>query len=196
MDIEYPQGATPLDPEALAQLIPDISTQGQLDEFEAQNIARAELWARGNARLRSGLLSQSGLFDLHRKMFDQTWRWAGQYRNRETNIGVSPDLIREQVPALCGNARYWIDHRTWSLPEIAVRVHHRLAYIHPFTNGNGRHARLVANLLLEFNGVARLPWGGVPLVENSGQRAEYIAALREADQEAFDRLVVFAQSGS
>lgn len=196
MRIEYPPGATPLEPEALEPLIPTLSTQEQLDEFEAQNIASAELWARGNSRLRSILLSQPGLFELHRRMFDQTWKWAGQYRNRETNIGVSPALVREQVPALSGDARHWIENETWPLPEIAVRVHHRLVYIHPFVNGNGRHARFVANLLLEFNGLPRLPWGGGGLVGRSDRRDEYIASLREADREEYGRLVAFAQSRS
>jgi len=192
--IEYPPGATPLEAEDLEQLIPTLSTQRQLNEFEARNILKAEQWARGSSRLRGQLLSVSGLLQLHQRMFGDTWKWAGRYRTRDTNIGIDWRQIQEQVPALCGDVRYWVENRTWPWHEIAVRLHHRLALIHPFVNGNGRHARLAADLLLEWNGQPRLGWGSGSLVEQSERRAEYIAAIQEADRGSLERLLRFAQS--
>jgi len=194
MKIEYPPGATPLEPEDLLELIPTIATHAQLNEFEAQNILEAEQWARGNSRLAGELFSVSGLLQLHRRMFGSTWGWAGRYRTRDTNIGIDFRQIPQKLPALCGDAHYWVTNQTSPWPEIAVRLHHRLVQIHPFVNGNGRHARLVADLLLEFNGRSRLTWGGRSLVEKSERRTEYIDTLQEADSGRIQRLLQFAES--
>jgi Fic-DOC domain mobile mystery protein B len=194
MKIEYPPGATPLDLDDWEALVPSISTHGQLNEFEAQNIQRADQWARENTRLRRELPSVATLLRLHKQMFGDTWKWAGQCRKRNLSIGIDWTQVTEQVGALCGDARCWIEAQSWRWPEIAVRFHHRLVSIHPFVNGNGRHARLAADLLLDFNGQPRLGWGGGSLIEPSARRAEYIAALREADAGSLDRLVRFAQT--
>lgn len=194
MKIEYPPGATPLDPEDLKDLIPTIAAQGDLNEFEARNIQRGGQWARGNARFRNAFPSFATLIQLHRQMLGDTWRWAGKRRLKNGyNIGIDFAQIPEQVGALCGDVKYWIEHG-WLWPEVAVRFHHRLVQIHPFPNGNGRHSRLAADLVLEFNGQPRLAWGGGSLLEKSARRTEYIAALKEADGGSFDRLLKFAQS--
>lgn len=190
--VEYPPEATPLEPEELEQLIPDLSTQGQLNEFEAQNIARAEQWARGNARFLRQLLSVSGILQLHKHMFEDTWKWAGRFRNSNKNLGSDWRYLPEQVKALCDDASYWVERGSWEWHELAVLFHHRLVRTHPFVNGNGRHARLAANLLLEYNGKRRLPWGSVSLAEEGKRRSEYIAALREADNGSIERLLRFA----
>lgn len=194
MKIEHPPGATPLEPEELEALIPDLATQGQLNEFEAQNIVNAERWARGNPRFRRELLTVAGLLRLHQLMFGDTWEWAGRFRESNKNIGIEWPNVAEHVQALCGDASYWVENRTWPWPEIGVRLHHRLVHIHPFVNGNGRHARLAANLLLEYNGESRLSWGGASLVDRDQMRAEYLSALHRADEGDFDPLLKFAQS--
>ena len=127
-------------------------------------------------------------------MFGDTWKWAGQIRQSNKNIGIDWPYIGEGVQALCGDATFWVEHGTWPWPEIAVRFHHRLVAIDPFVNGNGRHARLAANLLLEYNGENRLSWGGVSLVEQGQLRCAYISALRRADKGDVGPLVEFAQS--
>lgn len=194
MRLDYPPGATPPSHEEQEQLIPPLQTQGELNEFEARNIAQAIDWSRRNPSLRRDLLTPGGLCRLHREMFGETWRWAGRYRERDANIGKPWHQIGQQVAQLCGDARYWVDNLTWPWPELAVRFHHRLVSIHPFPNGNGRHARLAADLLLEFNGQPVLPWGKCRLDRSGAQRDEYIAGLREADEGCFDRLLAFAAS--
>jgi len=183
MKIEYPPGATPLTDDDLKGLIPTgVSTRAQLDEFEARNIVMAEGWAPGSAFLRSALTTEGALNQLHERMFGETWRWAGRFRCVETNIGLEPWQISEALGGLHGDVTLWIEQQTFAWPEIAVRFHHRLVEIHPYRNGNGRHARFAADLLLLFNGQPRLSWGGVHLGKESARRDEYIAALKEADR--------------
>jgi Fic-DOC domain mobile mystery protein B len=192
---DYPPAATLLEPEDLEKLIPDLLTRAELNAAEQANILRALLWARTNRALRTELLSIGGFQRLHREMFRAVWRWAGEIRSRELNIGVEAYRIREEIPKLCGDVGYWIEHGTYPWPELAVRFHHRLVWIHPFLNGNGRHARLASDLLLEYQGEPPLSWGGdVGLVEASPGRAEYIAALRDADRGSYERLLEFATS--
>lgn len=194
MRLEYPPGATPLDPDEIDGLIPSLSTQRQLNEFEAQNIADAQRWASNSSRLRSDLISVGGLRLLHERMFDDTWSWAGKFRQTEKNIGVDPARIQDDFNVLCGDVCYWIENGTYDWPEIAVRFHHRLVSIHPFPNGNGRHARLAANLLLDFNEQPRIPWGRGDLVNAGALRDRYLSALRKADNHDYAPLLEFAQS--
>nr|CAA9256383.1 conserved hypothetical protein [uncultured Armatimonadetes bacterium] len=206
MELLYPEGATPLDPDAKAGLIPDLSTQAELNEWEAANIAAALRWALRSRTLRRDLLSVSGLLLLHRRMFDATWSWAGQFRRIDTNLGVASHQVPSAVASLCADTRYQIEQSVYPWDELAARFHHRLVLIHPFANGNGRHARLATDLLLSQNGQPVFTWGfatltaRVPspppdtLVADSPVRREYLAALREADQGTFDRLLRFARS--
>lgn len=196
MRFEYPEGATPLDEDYREDLIPDIQLQAELNEFEQRNIVEAILWARHNRSFSSKLLSPQGLCELHRRMFNFTWRWAGCYRQRNTNIGVEWQQIAENVILVCQDGKYWVEKQVYAWSELAVRFHHRLVKVHPFPNGNGRHARLAADLLLGTYGQAALPWGGAHLAEKGEARSEYIAGLQEADQNSYDRLIRFAISGN
>lgn len=194
MQFEYADGATPLDADLIAGLIPGLSTQAELNEFEAYNIATAMLWAQRSRRLKKNLLSVEGLCLLHRRMFDQTWRWAGQFRQVDTNIGVSWYLAPAQTHALCGDVLFQVEHAVYTWDELAVRFHHRLVSIHPFPNGNGRHARLATDLLLEYHGQQAFTWGAVSLVANSSTRRAYLDSLREADNGNIDDLMNFVRS--
>jgi Fic-DOC domain mobile mystery protein B len=188
-------GATPLDPDEMADLIPDhISTQGELNEWEQFNIVQGQEWALRSRKFSyPNLLTDHYVRQLHRKMFDQTWRWAGEYRKTGKNIGIEWMHIPEQVRVACENAQLWVRESVFDPLELAVRLHHRLVVIHPFPNGNGRHARLYADLLLiKHFGTERLPWGGQDLVGSGVNRDIYLAALRKADQGDFGDLIGFA----
>ena len=194
MIFDYPEGATPLDPASAADLIPGLTTQGELNEFEARNILRAEQWAlraRGDNR---DVLLVTTLRKLHQRMFDQTWKWAGTFRRVETNIGVAWPQIPLRLEQLCQNTRYQIEHAVFPWEELAARFHHELVLIHPFPNGNGRHARLATDLLLQRHGQARFTWGSRSLTEAGATRQEYITALRQADAGAFDPLLRFVRT--
>jgi Fic-DOC domain mobile mystery protein B len=132
--------------------------------------------------------------ELHRRMFNNTWRWAGRFRKSLKNIGVAPHLIQEALLNLLGDANYWLEHETYPLDEAAARFHHRLVSIHPFPNGNGRHARLAADALVVSVGSPVLTWGSGDLTRDGTARSSYLRALREADNGNIADLVRFARS--
>ena len=138
--------ATPLTPDERAQLIPTyITTRAQLNEAEQIGIADADRWA---FRRKRDVLDEDFLLALHKRMLGGVWQWAGTFRNTERNIGIAAYLIGVELRTLIGDVKYWIEHNTFPIDEIAVRFHHRLVAIHPFPNGNGRHSRLAADLLI------------------------------------------------
>lgn len=134
------------------------------------------------------------LMALHRRMLRRVWRWAGVQRGTELNIGVAPHEIAVGLHTLVGDVRYWIEHTTFPPDEIAVRFHHRLVAIHPFPNGNGRHARLAADLLIVQLGGKRFSWGRANLVEAAQTRNDYVRALQAADAHDIAPLLAFARS--
>lgn len=187
-------GNTPLSQEELADLIPSLATKEDLNEWERENILYAREWATKDRASAVDVVSDSYIRKLHEKMFDQTWKWAGQYRNTEKNIGVPFHEIREQLGGLVGDVRYWIENQTYSADEIAIRFHHRLVQIHPFPNGNGRHARLIADLLVMKLGQPSFTWGARDLVKAGEARAKYLEAIRAADDGDIKLLLIFAGS--
>jgi Fic-DOC domain mobile mystery protein B len=188
-------GNTPLSPEEQDQLIPDLTTKEELNEWERQNILEAYAWVfnPGNL-LRQDPLTEPFVRELHRRMFDQTWKWAGIYRSTEKNIGIPHYQIRDTLSALLGDARYWLDHETFEVDELAVRFHHRLVWIHPFANGNGRHARIMADAVVQRQGRPAFTWGGADMVEAGDFRKSYIDALRAADASDLGPILQFARS--
>lgn len=185
---------TPLSPEELADLIPSLATKEELNEWERENILRAREWAVRDRTSAADVPTDSYVWKLHKRMFDQTWKWAGEYRRTEKNIGIPVYQIREQLAALLGDVRYWIEHSTFPPDEIAVRFHHRLVVIHPFPNGNGRHARLIADILAMKLSRPTFTWGAADLVKPSEARAQYLNAIRAADQGDIQPLIEFARS--
>src|ERR1051326_398882 len=163
LTLRYPEGATPLDPNSAAGMLPDLTTQGELNQFEARNILEAEHWAKRSRTLRNSFPSISALQEIHRRMFDQTWQWAGQFRRTDTNIGVTWVQIPVRLYAFCDDIRYQIENGVYDWPERAARFHHRLVAIHPFPNGNGRHARLATDVLLTQHRQSRFTWGSQSL---------------------------------
>ena len=190
--MELVAGQTPLDEDELAGLIPALTTRAELNAFEQSNIYDAAVWAHKSRTLKKDLLSVKSLTLLHSKMFNKTWRWAGQFRQTAKNIGVEVHDVQNQLGQLIGNANYWLDNETFSMTEIAIRVHHKLVWIHLFPNGNGRHARLVADLLLHFKNQPSLSWGGASLDLEGTTRNQYLAALKSADLGNLNPLLSFA----
>ncbi len=166
-----------------------ITLRSELNEAEAQNIAQAQVWLLSNKN--KDVCSDVFLRDLHKKMFGEVWNWAGSYRTSERNIGVAPYQISVKLMQLFDDVKFWIDNKTYSNREIAVRLHHKLVQIHPFPNGNGRVSRLMADLLLEKLEEKKLCWGNTNLVNISEVRNNYIAALRKADAGDYTDLLKF-----
>lgn len=189
MRFKISQGATPIEDDE--GLIPKISTQAQLNAVEAANILQATDKHLTRWKNPSKLwLTDPYIRQVHRDMFGKVWRWAGLYRNTELNIGVPIHQIREEIKKLCHDVVFW-DAQAQPMPvlERGVRLHHRLVWIHPFKNGNGRHARLMADIYL-YSHHHQLPlWPAT--AERSGVRNDYIKALRQADQSDFVPLIDF-----
>lgn len=186
-------GATPLDPDEIDGLLPShIRTQEELNEWEQANIGRALAWV-ASARRRDAL-AEVFLRELHRRMFRDTWRWAGSFRSTERNIGVAPEQIAPRLRDLLDDTRYWLKHGTYPIDEAAARFHHRLVSIHCFANGNGRHARLMTDLLLVSQGEEPFSWGREDLVHAGDARNRYLAALRAADVHDLTKLLAFVRS--
>jgi Fic-DOC domain mobile mystery protein B len=179
-------GQTPVDADDaqyLTEAFSFIRTRGELNDAEASNIVDALLWLDDQELTAGELLNQTFLRDLHRRMFGDVWSWAGQLRQRDTTIGIPPAHLQEQLQALLGDVLFWLEHQTYAGPEIAVRFHHRLVFIHPFVNGNGRHARLAANALAHVLGLGtdHLSWGARSGLSAEDARRQYLTALRSAD---------------
>lgn len=186
-------GNTPLSPEELADLIPNLATKEELNEWERENILRGREWAVGDRTTPRDMVSDEYVRKLHKKMFDETWKWAGNYRHTEKNIGASAQEIRESLMALFGDTRYWIENATYLPDEIAIRFHHRLVFIHPFPNGNGRHARLIADILAMKLGRPAFTWGSANLIKNAEARTKYLETIRAADAGDILPLLNFAR---
>ena len=187
-----PHGATTLEPDELAGLKhAHITTRGELDELEQANVQQGLLWLD---RVRNpDVVDDAFLRKLHDKLFGDVWEWAGVYRLREKNIGIDPRLIGVQVRQLLGDARYWKEHNTYPPLEAAARFHHRLVQIHPFPNGNGRHARISADAYLQhcFDHPA-VDWeAGADLLHDNARRDQYIAALQAADAQDCAQILEF-----
>lgn len=185
--------ATPLDEEEKQGLIPTwIALKSELNDAEQENILEAEQWAF--SRKHKDILSETFIRGLHKRMFKDVWRWAGQFRNTGRNIGVPAWQITTELRNLLDNTRYWVEYQTYPPDELAARFHHKLVWIHPFPNGNGRLSRMMADLLLKSLGEPRFTWGRITLVEASETRQTYVTALRAADGGDIQPLMTFVRS--
>ena len=189
--LQYPDGATPLDPNELDGLKPKhITTQGELDQLEQANISSGLRWL---SRQRGQVLTEEFALALHKRLFGEVWDWAGTFRKTGKNIGIDPRHIQVELHALLNDLRYWADNKTYSPLEAAVRFHHRLVKIHAFPNGNGRHARIMADAILtDVYHAKPIDWaGGQDLQKMNERRVAYIAALKAADGEDYAPLFAF-----
>lgn len=189
---EEPDNATPLTVEERNSLIPaHITYRRELNEAEQENIYRAQDWALARRR---ELLTEKFIKELHARMLGDVWRWAGKFRTSERNLGIPHHEIPVALRQLVDDAKTWIKYGSYPGDEIAVRFHHRLVHIHPFPNGNGRHARLMADLLVMSLGGERFSWGSANLQDAGEMRRGYIAALQAADNHDIGPLLAFAHS--
>jgi Fic-DOC domain mobile mystery protein B len=191
---EYPPGATPLTPDEEDGLIPQhITLRAELNEFEQANIVEAETWLQ-NRRSIPTVRDSAFLNELHRRMFGQVWKWAGEYRKTDRNLGVPWPKISYETEALCREVAYWCKDRVYPPDELALRFHHKLVWIHCYPNGNGRHSRLAADLLITELGGTRFAWGSANLDAPGDVRRRYIDSLHSADDSDFEPLLSFARS--
>lgn len=197
-DVQY--GATPLDPDYYDFLTTEyqsLKTLDALNKAEAANIRRALRWINQQTPSVDELLTQHYLRDLHRRMYEDVWTWAGKLRTRQTNIGVDPSQIIEQWQMVLGNIQYQIEQASVPPVEIGVRLHRQMLAIHCFPNGNGRHARIVANKLAETMGLGSqvYSWGQRSNAHVEEKRQQYLAALKIADAtDDYEPLIAVALS--
>jgi Fic-DOC domain mobile mystery protein B len=193
LELEYTKGQTPISEEEKAGLkIKAISTIAELNEFEQQNIQEAIDWTLRNAPDVETILSEGFINLVHKKMFKKVWRWAGSYRLTNKNIGVDYFMIRQEVRTLIGNCKYWLENDVYLHDEIAIRFKHELVSIHLYPNGNGRHSRLMGDILIEALNEKPFSWGS-QIRDQAESRKEYIEALRTADKGDYTALIQFSR---
>lgn len=196
LDIAYIEGQTPLDEEEKeGLLISTIATREELDEFEQQNIEEAIVWTLERKFKLHNLCTEVFIRDVHKRMYRNVWAWAGSFRKTNKNIGVDRWRVAAELRSLLDDAMFWIDNEIFPPDEIAVRFKHRIVSIHCFSNGNGRHSRLMADLIIEkiFN-IPVFSWGAGNLSKESENRDIYLKALKAADDGNYKLLLSFARS--
>lgn len=191
---DYAEEATPIDPdEVKGLLLTHITTRGELDRWEQDNIVEALTWL--DRTKPTDILNEQFIKELHRRMFANVWEWAGQFRQSDKNIGGPWHQISTSLKNLCDDARLWIERKEESPDDMAARFHHRLVSIHAFPNGNGRHARLMTDILLEnIMKCSRFTWGSEDLSTPGDTRQKYIAALQAADKQDYGLLQKFVRT--
>jgi Fic-DOC domain mobile mystery protein B len=196
LELIYADGQTPLTHEELDELrVKSITTRGELDELEQQNIEKAQEWLFGRNLSADKILSEEFIFELHWRMLGDVWSWAGRTRKSNKNIGVDWTEIRICLRTLLDDTKYWIEHHTYSEDEIAIRFKFRIVSIHCFPNGNGRHSRLMADVIIEK--IFQKPpftWGKGNIAQQGQTRSNYLAALKASDHTSINDLLKFARS--
>lgn len=195
MVMDYPDGATPLNTDEMEGLkYPHIETRVELDQLEQQNIQEGYNWLKRQRKFKD-FISEAFVIELHKQLFGSVWSWAGSFRNSDKNIGIDHLYIGVELRNLLEDARYWLEHGTYNNEEFAARFHHRLVKIHPFPNGNGRHARIMTDVILEkVLGISPVNWGASGLDKDGEHRQRYIQALRAADNNDYQSLIEFVSS--
>ncbi len=189
-----PEGATPLEPEELEGLkFKHVRLRPELDQLESINIESGIKWSLKQKD--PDILSESFLRDLHKRLLGDVWDWAGKFRQTEKNIGVDPLCIAVELRNLFEDCKAWLEFNSYPPLEIAVRFHHRLVKIHPFPNGNGRHSRIMADLLCKHKlSIDYIDWAAGQNLQQLGERrSSYINALRKSDGHDYSDLIAFAK---
>lgn len=196
LDFELESGQTPLDEDEIeGLLIPTISSRAELDEFEQLNIEKAFEWILSKTFTLDRVLTEPFIKELHKKMYSDVWKWAGSFRITEKSIGCDPAMIGVELRNLIDDTKYWIENKTFSNDEITIRFSHRIVKIHCFPNGNGRHSRMIADLIaLKCFGTKMYSWGNANLTKVGEARKQYLKALRKADENNYRDLIKFARS--
>ena len=195
LELDYIEGQTPIDEdEKEGLLVKTISTRGELDEFEQINIQQAIEWSMKTKFDRKQFLTEDFLLLIHKKMFGEVWEWAGTKRETNKNIGVDKTQISIELRKLIDDCNFWLENNSFDQDEIAIRFSHRLVKIHLFPNGNGRHSRFVADIMIsKIFGRTVFSWGGSDLSGANTLRKEYLEAIRKADGDNYKPLIDFAR---
>lgn len=196
LKLDYKDGQTPLEEEEKEGLkIKSITTHVELDEFEQLNIEKAVEWTIHTSLKPENILTEKFIKNLHKKMYGDVWKWAGEFRRTEKNIGIPWTIIGLELKKLLDDTNYWINNKTFSPEEIAIRFKHRIVSIHCFPNGNGRHSRMMADIIMEsIFGQEIFSWHQSNMVRANKIRREYIRALKEADNGNIKELIEFAKN--
>ena len=196
LNLKYEDGQTPLDEDEKEGLkIKSITTQKELDEFEQLNIEKAVEWIMRVNLKPEKILTEKFMKDLHKKMYGDVWKWAGEFRKSNKNIGINWTQIGIELKNLIDDTKYWIENKTYSSKEIAIRFKHRIVAIHCFPNGNGRHSRMMADIIMEsIFGKEIFSWHQSNMVKADETRKVYIKALKEADNGNINPLIKFAEN--
>lgn len=196
LDLEYIDGQTPIDDEEKeGLLIETISTKAELDEFEQLNIEEALQWAFGKKFISKQVFTEKFIRNLHKRMYGNIWAWAGTFRKTDKNIGVDKHQIPMNLKVLCDDALYWSENSTYPPEEIAIRFKHRLVSIHCFPNGNGRHSRMMADIIIEkLFDKEPFSWGAGNLSKANDARTTYLKAVKQADLGEYQQLLAFSIS--
>ncbi len=196
LDLGFINGQTPLDEdEKEGLLIPTIAIREELDEFEQQNIEEAIQWVIGRSLKAETILTEKFICNLHKRMYGQVWAWAGKFRKTDKNLGIDKWQIPVALKTLCDDALFWVKNETYSPDLIAIRFKHRIVSIHCFPNGNGRHSRLMADVIIDK--IYKLPlfsWGENGIAHQGDARSNYLTAVKSADNENFELLLGFARN--
>ena len=195
LGLDYIDGQTPIDEdEKYGLLIETISTKGELDEFEQQNIEEAMQWVSSKKIKAKDIFTEKFIYNLHKRMYSNVWAWAGEFRKTDKNIG-DKHQIRTRLKTLCDDALYWVEHENYPCEEIAVRFKHGIVSIHCFPNGNGRHSRLMGDIIIEkIFGKEIFSWGAANLSKSGDTRVAYLQAVKAADAGDYAPLLEFARS--
>lgn len=198
LNLHYHEGQTPLDEdEKEGLLFPSVTTREELDEVEQRSIEKAIRWTleRRKRFTKQELLTEEFICELHHRMFGDVWKWAGEFRRTDKNIGVNKYQISLELRMLLDDCKFWIENEIFSPDEIAVRFKHRIVSIHCFPNGNGRHSRLIGDLIVsKILGKDVFTWGSNDLIHSNEYRTQYLTGLRNADKGEFESLILFARS--
>ena len=196
VNLEYKNGQTPIEEEEKeGLLIKSITTQKELDEFEQLNIEKAVEWTIETRLNSSKILSEKFIRNLHKKMFSEVWKWAGNFRKTDKNIGVKWTQIGLELKILIDDTHYWIANKTYPPEEIAIRFKHRIVSIHCFPNGNGRHSRMIADLIMEYVFDKKpFNWQQANRLNADETRKKYIVSLKQADEGNLHHLIEFARN--
>ncbi len=188
--LKTPEDSTPIND--LSGLIPSgITVKSALDEWEAENILKA--YNRYLKTSRKRAISPGLITAVHKEMFGLTWKWAGSFRKENLNLGVEWFAIPVEIKKLCDDIAFWEKSKNVNILEQSVRIHHRLVRIHPFLNGNGRHARMIADIFLSGRGKKLPLWPDKDMVETTDIRKRYIHCLKEADNGDYAGLLEFTE---
>ena len=196
LELEYRDGQTPLEEEEKSGLrIRLITNRGELDEYEQQNIEIAIQWILGRSFKPDAVFTETFIRNIHKRMYSEVWSWAGEFRKSQKTIGVDFWKISIELRKLLEDARYWYENNTYPPDEMALRFKHRIVSIHCFSNGNGRHSRLMADIIIEkLYEQAVFSWGAANLSKSSDARKEYLKAVKAADTGDYSLLLAFARS--